>query len=807
MIQDMKKIYPCLVTIVLVATFFPSFNHVHATPEDGDNIYLEMTESELQKAWQEALGPETIQYIDFPGYVQPGGNYKGRIFYFSEPGAVRLTGTGAGGIIYIGNQTFSYRAAIHPFSRDSAISYFRILENNDFSALVNQQFPRLAKRGSTPEGAWDLAVIEKEMGIPLEMGSYIKDWANLPNIQWVISSILVRRASQTEPDQTLLLDQGNLRSIDQSMILNWEKKTGLLAAVYDPTVLGRIAGAGKFPLWMVLTISGGAFLLAFVIALFLGKRSGQKRKTDLLPGEAVILEEDPRFVSLSNDLNQPLEPKDLLKVLATHFDESEKVASVLTQTRLLIDKALKSDDGLNTHTPEESLQGEKTSGESQHPDNNRSRSGKIKISMANQGARKKPSVGAKDSAETDSPKEKPGEKPREEAAENPSVEPTKQNNDEKNSSQHGRKEPEVREVIREVIKEVYIKEIPNREKLMVRLANQETAEEKLLVAVSFWDAEFKMGGEMNSNLKTILRGYRTLKRVKEGFEDDKVRSALNTLALSFGGGHTETVKKLMDRSEIIDQFVQDIAIDQLAPEALRTDDRGKTAGQFAELIRALNCMEKLARLELGKDSVADYPKAIENLMNGFLLDGIGRDIEGNEDFKEIKARLEGRIGLFRDDVRFAKHQLSANVLARVNRLILAFNSQVGENEFCKAYVDLYGDLFDKLSQYDDPPTLEQLRTWWSQAFEMAIHAFDYFRYSMNSKDGNVARLNVLMVTKGLKLAELPEGDVRPFSERVTDVPRTVRNAREMARSIGIERLDRVLIEGYYIHPKALEPVE
>lgn len=804
MIQNMKRLYPYLVTGFLVAFCCLAFNQTQAAPGDGDDTYRNMTESELQQFWQDALGPEAIQHIEMPRYVQPGGNYNDRIFYFSEPGSVRLEGTGAGGKIYIGSQTFSYRAAIHPYSQDSAISYFRILENNDFGALIDQQFPGLAGRSTTPEGAWNLLSIGEEMGIPLEMGSYFEDWTNLPNFQWVVSSILVRRASQTAPGQVLLLDQGDLRSIDQNMILSGERKTGLLAAVYDPTALDGVSGGGKLPLWMVIAIAGGAFLLAFVIALLIGRRSGRKSTPDLQPGEAVVLEEDPRFVALSNDLNQPLEPKDLLKVLAAHFDESENVASVLTQTKLLLDKALKSGDGSNISTArgsqgQASESGAENSGSESKEEG---KGGRIKISMSNQDVGKKPSVEGKAEQEGSDQKERPAEKPeakqpeREKPREQPRDKPRRENT-----------EPEVREVIREVIKEVVIKETPNKDKLLIRLANQETAEEKLLAAVSFWDAEFEMEGEMNSNLKTVLRGYRTLKKVKEGFEDNKVRSALNTLALSIGGGHTETVKKLMDRSEIIDQFVHDIAADQQAPEALRTDDRGKTAGQFAELIRALDCMERVARRELGNDSVADYTKATENLMNGFLLDGIGRDVDSNKDFDEVKARLEGRLGLFRDDVRFAQHQLPEDVLARANRLVLAFNSQVGENEFYKAFMARYGDLFDKLSQYEDPPTLEQLREWWSQVFEMVIHSFDYFRYSMNPKEGNVAKLNVLMVTKGLKLAELPDGDVRPFSERVTDVPRAVRNAREMARSIGISRLDRVLIEGYYVHPKALQPVE
>lgn len=798
MIQNMKRIYPSLVTAILVAISCLAFHQTQAAPGDPGSEYLEMTESELQQFWQDALGPEAIQHIDLPHYVKPGGKYNERIFYYSEPNSIRLEGTGAAGKIFVGSQTFSYRAAVHPFSQDSAISYFRILENNDFGALIDQQFPGLAGRTRTPEGAWNLLAVGEEMGIPLEMGSYFDDWTNLPNFQWVVSSILVRRASQQGQGQVLLLDQGRLRSIDQGMILNGGNKTGVLAAVYDPAALDGVSGGGKFPLWMLLAIAGGAFLLAFILAFMLGRRAGKRKGSgDLAPGEAVVLDEDPRYVSLASDLDQPLEPKDLLKVIAAHFDDSENVASVLTQTKLLLDKATRSGDNSNIGSATEANANKNSENEGKEETGSGS-SGKIKISMSNQDVKKKPSTEGQTEPEETAPEEKPANR-----------DSSKDNKKEPDNSRRDnpRREPEVREVIREVIKEVVIKEKPNKDKLLVRLANQETAEEKLLAAVSFWDSEFEMEGEMNSNLKTVLRGFRTLKKVKEGFEDNKVRSALNTLALSIGGGHTETVKRLMDRSEIIDQFVHDIAADQQAPEALRTDDRGKTAGQFAELIRALNCMEKIARRELGNDSVADYSKASENLMNGFLLDGIGRDVDASKPFEEVKARLEGRLGLFRDDVRFAQHQLPEDILARANRLVLAFNSQVGDNEFYKAFMARYGDLFDKLTQYEDPPTLEELREWWSQVFEMVIHSFDYFRYSMNPKEGNVAKLNVLLVTKGLKLSELPDGDVRPFSERVTDVPRAVRNAREMARSIGISRLDKVLIEGYYIHPKSLQPVE
>jgi|GEM_PF-6627306 len=783
----MKRPYPFLAALTMTALMFLAPLSLEAAPGDEESSFRQMPPNELNAYWQDAFGTESFQTIEPPRYVQPGGRYGSRIFYHSEPGSVRLEGTGAAGKLFIGGQTFNYRAAIHPFAKDSAISYFRITENNDFGALIGQQFPGLEARTRTEDGKWNLLSIGDELGIPLEMGSYFADWTNLPNFQWVLSSILVRRASQQGDGQVLLLDQGHLRSIDQSSIQAGGNKSAVITALYDPAAMENIGGAGKFPLWMLLAAAGGGLLIGGLVFFFLGRRRKSKRgSTNLAQGEAMVLEEDPRFVNLYQDLDKPLEPKDLLKVLSMHFDDSQNVASALTQTKLLIDKGLKAGNSSNIGTASESA-GETTES------TEAAKGGKIKISMSNQGTSKSPST------ETEVPQEEAPvqEEPQKE------IQPEVRNE----APPHRPKEPEVREVIREVIKEVVIKETPNKDKLLVRLANQETAEEKLLAAVSFWDAEFEMEGKMNEELKTVVRGYRTLKRVKEGFEDQKLRSALNTLALSFGGGHTETVKRLMDRSDIIDQFVNDIEADSKAPEALRTDDRGKTAGQFAELIRAMGCMDRIARRELGQKSVADYGKAIENLMNGFLLDGIARDVDGNKPYEEIKVRLDGRLGLFRDDVRFAKHQIPADALARAHKIVLGFAGQAGGTEYYKAYMARYGDLYDKLSQYEDPPNLEQLREWWSQVFEMVIHAFDYFRYSMNPKESNLSKLNVMLVTEGLKLHQLPEGDVKPFSERVTEVPRAVRNAREMARSIGISRLDKVLIEGFYVHPKALKPVE
>lgn len=782
----MKRIYSSLATLSMVALMFLAPQTMEAAPGDEESPFRQMGQNELNAYWQDAFGADAFQTIDPPRYVQPGGRFGNRIFYHSEPGSIRLEGTGAAGKLFIGSQTFNYRAAIHPFAKDSAISYFRITENNDFGALIGQQFPGLEARSRSEEGKWNLLSIGDELGIPLEMGSFFADWSNLPNFQYVLSSILVRRASQQETGQVLLLDQGHLRSVDQSSIQAGENKSAVITALYDPAMMEDIGGAGKFPLWILLAAAGGGLLIGGLVFFFLGRgRKSKRNSAALAAGEAMVLEEDPRFVSLYNDLDKPLEPKDLLKVLSMHFDDSQNMSSVLTQTKLLIDNGLKGGNASNISTASSAATQEDTTSSGEP------KSGKIKISMSNQGAGTPPTTEA--------------EIPEQEVTEQEETEAQEERRHE--SSQRERKEPEVREVIREVIKEVFIKETPNKDKLLMRLANQETAEEKLLAAVSFWDAEFEMEGKMNEELKTVVRGYRTLKRVKDGFEEQKLRSALNTLALSFGGGHTETVKNLMDRSDIIDQFVKDIEADSKAPEAIRTDDRGKTAGQFAELIRAMGCMDRIARRELGQKSVADYDKAIENLMNGFLLDGIARDAEGHKPFEEIKARLDGRLSLFRDDVRFAKHQVPADALGRAHKIVLGFAGQAGGTEYYKSFMARYGDLFDKLSHYEDPPNLEQLREWWSQVFEMVVHSFDYFRYSMNPKESNLSKLNVMLVTEGLKLHELPEGDVRPFTERVTEVPRAVRNAREMARSIGISRLDKVLIDGFYVHPKALKPVE
>lgn len=761
--------------------------------EDGQaDPYQAMSAEELSQEWKNKLGAENFQALELPSLIRPGGNYGPRLFYFSEPAIIGLDGNAVKGRLSIGAEDFDYSRAVSPPRTgimDTAVTYYAI-RSAQFEQIVKQQFGALESTSLQESGKWNLALISESMGIPGNMNSYLQDWENLPNFTEVISSILVRRASQQSSTLELVLNEGQLQEYDRANIVNGEGgRNGLLTALYNPSGLGDLGGNGQYPTWMLLAAFGIGLVLPLGFIILRPKRRN-KRSGD--PGEVEVLEEDPRFLNLRRDLAKAQEPMDMLKALYVHFEDSDAINTVLTQTKLSLDKNAKAapkkespaseeNASENADPQPENKEGEEASGQERK---------RATIKIKSEDIRKRDSVEA--SVEEEKTEEKKKKSPEEEPG--------------KKTERMVKKDGRVREVVKEVVREVVREKIDNAE-LQRRLENQETAEEKLRVAIAYWDSAYSMDGALTRELKVLLRSHRIYHKVKSGFEADNLRSALSELALSFGKGHTTRVKRIMDRSDLIDQFVKDVEADRIAPEANRDDERGRTAAHLSEVVRAMQFSNRISQKELPGGSRADYQKATESILSGFVMDGTARDVASGRSFDEMRARFEGRLALFQDDVRFAGNQIPDETVKRINKLVHSFAGEADSNIYYEAFLLRYGDLFDKLTRYEDPPTLEELINWWSQVFEMVIHAFDYFRYSVEGKENSLAKLNVMMVLEGLKLHELPDGDVRPFSERVTDVPRAVRNAREMARSIGIARLDRVLIDGYYIHPKALEPVE
>ncbi len=754
--------------------------------EKGPSEFAKMSEEQLQQEWETRLGKTNFQPIEMPSLIRPGGKYGERLFYFAEPLRVNHSGNAATGRLSIGANQFDYSRAISPFNQlpDSSITYFAI-RSPEFDGIIAEQFGALEVEARTEDGKWDLAMITESLGVPPSLGSFVQDWENLPNFSWVMSSILVRRASQqTGSNLELVLQDGQLKEYSAEAIVTGDgPRNSVLAALYNPAALEKIGGPGEYPLWMLLAAAGVGLLLP--LGFIVLRRPGRRRDNGLRPGEVEVLEEDPRFLDLRSDLKRAKGSKGLLKVLSTHFDDSEAINLLLAQAKIDLDRVKREAPAVeaeSSESQETTDQGEETNEDA--PKEGRKKA-KIKI--------KSEDIKRKESVEATVPEESQAKK---------KTEPKEEKSKERMVKKDGR----VREVVKEVERVVVKEQIDNGE-LKKRLENQETPEEKLQVAIAYWDAAYDMDGAINRELGSILRSHRIYNKVKTGFESGNIRSGLSELALSFGAGHTTKVRHILDRSEAVEKFVKDVEADRLAPAADRDDDRGRTAAHLAEVVRALQFSDRIARKELPGGARADYQKATQNILAGFVLDGTARDAYGGKTFDEMRVRLENRLTLFQDDVRFAGNQIPDDAVKRISKLVHSFAGDADSNVYYEAFLLRYGDLFDKLARYEDPPTLDELREWWGQAYEMVIHSFDYFRYSVEGKENSRAKLNVMMVLEGLKLHELPDGDVRPFSERVTDVPRAVRNAREMARSIGIARLDRVLIDGYYIHPKALEPVE
>lgn len=787
--------------------------------DTGGEKYRALPEAELNEIWKDKMGEGNFQPIEMPKVIRPGGpEYGRRVFYFQELPVISFEGDADNGNLFIGGTSFEYSSAVHPFAKDSVIPYFRVVDADGFTAVVKANFPGLQAMSRMEDERWNLDLVRDEMRIPAAWNSVYQHWENLPNFNMLMSSILIRRASQQDDDHVLVLRDGDLISVPKNTILNGgDNRNAMLAGLYDPAGIDHLT-AGKFGWEMMALAFGLGLILPLGLVLF------RRRKPAAAAPAA-----DERFLELHNGLENAADANGMLKILASHFSSSDDINALIAETKIGLDRAKKDKIKVSLTEPvekkpvvEEEVAGEDEAVEDFEPVEEplASELGESAEAAAEEGSEGEGEA----TTEEEIKEEEQAEEPKEVAektkitirsesikkAEEVVVEVPKEEEVEEAVAE--KKETEEKPVEKEeapaVSQEKESDPSPgiDREKLLHRLSNQESPEEKLAAAVDFWDAEYGMDGEIGTHMRKVLRSHSVFKKVRKGFEANDLRTSLNTLALSFGGGHTTKVKNLMDRAEVMERFAKEVETDRKAPKAKQTDERGKAANHFAEVIQALNAMEVVAK-QLPGGPQADFSKAAEQMMLGFVLDGIALDAAAEKPFEELKARYEGRLELFKDDVRFSKTQLSADPLKRANKLLHAFAGKAGGNEFYKAYLARYGDFLDKLTNYDDPPTLDELRAWWTQAFEMSIHAFDYFRYTVEEQDNHRARLNVMMVVDSLRLHELPDGDVRPFSENVTNTPRAVRNAREMARSIGISRLDTVLVDGYYIHPKSLKPVD
>ena len=797
----MNRIYHPATTFLLLVSLVLTWTQGQAAETAGTE-FRKLTAEELNQEWIDRLGKTHFQPLEMPQVIQPGGNYHDRIFRFAEPKLIRL-GEGSNqteGTLHIGNRKFSYSVGTYPFQRDSAISYFQIAEGAEFDAFVKNTYPGLEAQARTESGTWDLLEIGTSMDLLGTKNAFFLDWQNLGSLNRIISSVLVRLATQQGEDRLLTLEEGKLNSIPTSALLKGKgSQTALVTGLYDPAGLAHLGGSGRFPWWMLAVAFGGGILVLLPFLLWTARR---KRAQALGQGEEIeVLEEDPRFLHLEMNLNQAQQPKDLLKVLSLHFPDSKNISAVLAQTKIQLDKAAKTTQEKD-HNSKPALESPEQGG--------KDHSAKEQVDA--EVTPSKPSIKIKSeslkSAESASAKSPEGnDSPEADAASDAENRPAPQ--PEKEIVEVIKEVEVVREVevVKEVVKEVVVKEKADREQLMKRLANQESPEEKLMAAVAYWDAEFEMEGHIQRDLKQVLRGHRVWKQVRQGFREDKIREALNALALSFGEGNTSKVRSVMDRAEAVQEFVTQVETDRLSPGAGEDSEQGRTSDHLSEVLRGLTCLQKIAATNLNQGSRADYPKAAESLLLGFLYDATAHDVIAGNSFEELKSRLDHRLSWFSGDERFAHLGISKEALHRIDKLVHNFAGQEGGNKYYEAYLKKYGNVIEKLNNYQDPPTLDELREWWSQVFEMVFHAYDYFRFNQESKENSHARLNIMMVENDLKLHQLPDGDIRPFSEKVEDVPRSVRNAREMARSIGISRLDKVVVEGYYIHPRALKPLE
>jgi hypothetical protein len=145
------------------------------------------------------------------------------------------------------------------------------------------------------------------------------------------------------------------------------------------------------------------------------------------------------------------------------------------------------------------------------------------------------------------------------------------------------------------------------------------------------------------------------------------------------------------------------------------------------------------------------------------------------------------------------------VLERLSYLESQLNAPDRAHSYLSALEQQRGRLFEKLGRMQDPPNEEERAEILKHIFTTVVHLEDFMRVYLGSTHSATTQLNPRLIEDPEFARAIPESAYQVFSENIAEVPRAVRNFRDIARSAGVRELSHVFIEGYVIPPSALDP--
>ncbi|MEM7035385.1 MAG: hypothetical protein AAF570_00320, partial [Bacteroidota bacterium] len=302
--------------------------------------------------------------------------------------------------------------------------------------------------------------------------------------------------------------------------------------------------------------------------------------------------------------------------------------------------------------------------------------------------------------------------------------------------------------------------------------------------------------------------------LRQSLEKGDVLGALAGLGDMMGEApDVAEIERALARSKTIDQALNAIEADRVAPVADEDPTWNARTRGLIEQMRAVECLGRIAVQEDRDLVIAAYKKAGQSMLRRTFLSLVAAELINSRDGNGLQGLHDMLFKQNNHDVRISRFRLTdeqfhQSVVALIQKY-REWNPDSPkphplEGHLQKVYAR-YGNAMDLLHRASDPPRPDEIAHFLGQSFEMLLHLNDLLLIHLDKPRSRKADLNREMLLQEVNVAGMPATQYEEFSPRVYDVPLVVRNFRVVAREIGVRRLDGVLVDGFHISQTALKP--
>ncbi|MEM9719647.1 MAG: hypothetical protein AAGA10_10385 [Bacteroidota bacterium] len=231
--------------------------------------------------------------------------------------------------------------------------------------------------------------------------------------------------------------------------------------------------------------------------------------------------------------------------------------------------------------------------------------------------------------------------------------------------------------------------------------------------------------------------------------------------------------------------------------------------------RVLSMVEELSMYgESGLKELNFRSQVMNPLVQNLIFIGIREALanksgEGSRELDDIISqmipiRINGNPKLSSYRITAKEREKFGEMIDKCKEGIRISGEDENDNRYIRNLYHRHGKLFKKLNVLEPNQLSEDsISAFFEELLSLGIHTVDYLKYrSLPSVELYEERINMHLVREELEVYELDRKSFKPFSQSPT-IPVIAKSIRSLAKSVGVKKLDSVLVEGVYIAPSDL----